>query len=277
MRLDIHTHLGEIPRSLRGSAFKVTIEEYVENALAEGYTHACVYSTDPNEFDRLNAKLIEINNPLKVYPVQWITDLKQKVDSRAMGVKLHSHRGWSDSEQRYGIDYQSDSLLEFLNTLPEGMVVFAHVQNAVKFTNQSRPALIAYLAVQFPKLKFVICHAGAFGLHCGYPDKENKELTVSYHVLWSWGYLAEMQVMEAVLAAKRLPNVWLDSSICLSSKFFKVKLLIESGKFGIGTDFPFARKFPIGSIIKQENMFRKNGIDVEEIHRKSIEWLERPL
>lgn len=272
MKIDLHLHCGRVlDNYLRKGDVIVPTESVVDYFERHEITHACVCYTTRKEIEDL---LLKAKNTT-IYPIQWITDSTDKLYLDInKGVKLHSHRGFSSPlDKKPGLDYLEKEVQEILLSLPDGYIVQYHTQSVSHSLSTPRLSTIGQLAFKYPKLKHMIIHAGAFGLHTAYPTNRDSPHWYTFN---NQAVFAEMLIKEATFLADRLSNIYCDSSIIFSRKHFKTRLVFDCSKSGFGTDFPFCRE-SIGSMKAQERLIRlEYGEDkVKEVHQRSLDWIEK--
>jgi len=274
IRVDFHLHVGRVWGG-RGKDISAPAEEAAKVLQRDGITHACVCYSDKQSMDTLQ----DLCPNVKFFRLQWITNFSQKIDEDAHGIKLHSHRGhstgFSFGEQKgeYGLDYSSRELSGFLKDLPRDFIIQYHTQGSPSLVNISRPLTIAKLAVENPHLKHIVIHAGSFGLRSYYPTSGDAAKIFT-------SLSQEVAVREAVLAANRLTNIYLDTSAILNMMHYKSEYLFYNfEKAGLGSDWPFSEKVPYGSLPKLEKLLIKffGQSVVENIHKRALHFLETPL
>ena len=273
VRCDIHIHLGKVYKSTNKLSHEqyTSPQEVFEFIMKCKITHAVIIYTCINEYRELRALVPE---NIKLYPIKWVIDPTQTnlFNEETVGVKLHHIRGNIDGENLFK-DYDSPAMVKFLKTLPDGYLVCPHFQGASKVVDGSRPIAIAKHALKFPNLKFIIYHSGNFGLNCYYTTELHEQLTFV-------AMCAETAVFEACLAAEKLPNVFLDSSMLISPNHYKTQHLIKHlNKLALGSDFPFTDFISPGRVVpRQEDLIMRaakiNEDDIQTLHKNAVEWLE---
>lgn len=264
IRLDMHLHLGDVYGSRKGRYFFVSPEELYEFIIKCKLTHAVIIYSDIKYFLKLK-ELTQVNQDnIKLYPFQWVTKYNTQLDPEAIGVKFHHVRGGI-------INYESREFKKYIKELPNNYKVLMHTQSTTCVNNAARPMIVAKHAIFNPHLKFIIGHAGVFGFKSYYPkDKSGRYYNDYYYMAVQMEHL----VNEAIYVANKIPNIWLDISSLFSITHYKSHLILNTDKFGFGTDYPF--NSPYKTVIKQETLLRKIKLDIniEKIHQDSISYLE---
>lgn len=264
-RLDMHLHLGEVYGSKKGKTFFVSAQEMYDFIIKSELTHALIIYSDIKYAKELQNIITENNKIIKLFLFKWVTNLNdKKLDEEAIGVKFHHVRGGV-------IDYDSREFKNYLKILPDNYKVLMHTQSTTVVDNAARPMIVAKYAISFPNLKFIVGHAGVFGFKSYYPKDTNGRFYKDYYYM---ALQMEHLVREAVLVANKVENIWLDISSLFSITHYKSHIILETDKFGFGTDYPF--NSPYSKVIKQEVLLRKikADIDIENIHNRSIQYLE---
>ncbi len=278
MRVDLHLHVGKVYGSDKAVEVPININDLKSYIYDSELTHVCAVYTDRRDIEDLMTQCPGV----KIYPIQWIDSTSSTINFDInKGIKLHAFRGQKNIlDKTITSDYTSDQCKNILHHLPQNYLIQYHLQSSTSIFNTARAQVVMILAMKFPHLKHMLIHGGAFGLKAIYPtNREGKYWDKFMHLAVS----AELLVREAQLVADRLPNTFMDSSILLNSKtFFKTKYVCECLKSGFGSDYPFCRNKK-GKIIlgvkNQENIVRElyGQSKVEEMHRRSLEWLESDM
>ena len=264
-RLDMHLHLGDVYGSKKGRSFFVSATDMFNFIRKSKLTHAVIIYSHINYVRELQELLNQNNLNVKLYPLKWVIDLKDtSLDPEAVGVKFHHVRGGV-------IDYESRQFDKYLKQLPDNYKVLMHTQSTTTVGNAARPMIVAEKAIFNPKLKFIVGHAGVFGFKSYYPkDKTGNYYNDYYYMALQMEHL----VNEAVFVVNKIPNIWLDISSLFSITHYKSHLILNTDKFGFGTDYPF--NSPYNTVLKQEILLTKikNDIDLNNIHTNSINYME---
>lgn len=267
MRLDGHLHLGEIYNSKSKGSKQLYVSPEELAAFINKYeiTHAIVIYTNIKELRKLQTL-----TPAKLYPVKWVIDPNNLAfNEETVGIKLHHIRGLVNGVNMFE-DYDDRCVTNMLKNLPDGFLVCFHTQGRDKIADSCRPLAIAKHAIAFPKLKFIIYHAGNYSLHSYYPIEISK-LT---HVAMS----AETAIFEACLISKKIPNVYVEASMLISPNHFKTQLLIQDDvKLMLGSDYPFMDEISPGRICTQQEKLLKRtkpSLDINELHQRAIAFIE---
>ena len=297
VKIDIHTNLGYVPDTKR----KASQELYIPPIrLAEflrkfEITHTVVLYWEYRELEELQKMVPEI----KLYGVKWVLDV-ERATAESMdcdlplnyGIKLHSHRCFieRDGEKIYGLDYSNKLLLaKALDHLPDNKVVYMHTQGSASLQSMASPRSIYSLSLEYPNLKFIIGHMGAFGKGSMKPIPKyfkpvtRKKITRDqryYFNLHKSFVFHSMLVQDAVFIANNTRNVFLDTSIGYP---IKDKVLRGCNKWGIGSDYPFTHvkvnDWENHSYDYQLRLFQKftSIEEVEKSHQNTIDFLEKDL
>jgi predicted TIM-barrel fold metal-dependent hydrolase len=188
----------------------------------------------------------------------WRGDVPRQVRKlimEARGLKLHPFI------ERY--------VLEAKNVLPTLLLakerqlpLLIHTDD--REPNLSRGRLAAALAEPFKDVTFILAHSGAYAP--GIPDQPGATYTDE-------GLVKEL-VSEAIGVARRLPNVFLETSILASR--VKVELVSRDAphdKTLIGSDYPIGKE-SFGSVLFQERMLLSAGLSpghIERFHRNACQ------
>lgn len=250
-KLDIHLNVGDIydsgnAKSRRMFAPPENVATYCKHY---NLTHAvCIYSDY-----KYMEELAKLAPDTKFYGVQWITDLEHDELDQGKplfsGIKLHSHRGGrpakyynrktfpkqdKSDDLSYGIDYSHTKYIaKVLDRLNSGELVYMHTQGVGGFNNRATPRHLFYLARLYPKLKFIMGHAGGYGSMIAARPKTTNVLE---EISWD-KYVDHLSIFtSASIYANSMPNLWLDTS-CFTHT--KASALIFCTKWSIGSDYPF--------------------------------------
>lgn len=272
-RLDCHIHIGEIfsTFSRKEGNYKINVEDVINYVEKQKITHFCAFYTKYEQLDDFK------KCKKTIYPVKWVSSLEEVVDSSQTGCKFHSHRGPVEDSNFYKYNYSDEKLKNYLKSLPKDFKCFFHTQNPTSLKKyENRVEHVVDLALQFPDLKFIICHSGNFSLRTYYPSKEGE--TKYFSSFFKTAFLAEVAVYSSIVASKKLENIFLDSSIILPTiQHSKTVLLSQnSEKLLLGSDFPFVIKAGPYHVKDQEKTLLKfnSNINIEEIHLNGIKLLE---
>ena len=293
-KFDIHTNLGLFPGSESGGKDHVcTKEELAAHCSKYQLTHAMVLYPW-NDYQILedcqkltNTKLYGIqcmffNEKIEFGHQPELSEVEIHSDKPLWaGVKFHSHRGWYniDGTIQNGIDYADTRMMsKVLKRLPDGAIVSTHLQGTASPYNTSRALSIGNLACKFPMLKFLINHAGDYGVTNAKPSymKDYKTGVYTGYMDTLLSYCQSRAAFHAsVEFANHFHNVYLDAS-----NFVKQKGEILSGtkKWCIGTDIPFGNP----SIYSFDNEYKKFASVMPEqqvidaIHN-TLDWFEKDV
>ncbi len=233
LRVDIHQHLGEIPSSTlvsRGKSINVSVKEFVENLNYQKITDVVVLYSDYKELEEVN----KLAPNTRLYGLQYISDPNVDLDVGKplfKGVKLHNTR------HKVKYDYYIEDIGKILDKLPDNSIILYHIQNRTRLVVNDLDK-IQMLAIQYPNLKHILGHSGAYGgMMLGYPkDKSNlnefrKRLRNFCNFTSDFNY--------STIIANNHSNVFCDAAILNCAKY-KAKILGNNTiKVGIGTDFNF--------------------------------------
>lgn len=278
MRVDLHLHIGKVYESDKAVEVPIDTNDLKSYIYDSELTHVCAVYIDRQQIEDLMSQCPDV----KIYPIQWVDTTSSTINFDInKGIKLHTFRGQKNILDKTIVsDYTSDQCKNMLQRLPQNYLIQYHLQSSTSIYNTARAQVIMMLAIKFPYLKHMLIHGGAFGLNTMYPtNKESKYWDAFTHLAVS----AELLVREAQLVADKLSNVFMDSSILFNSNtFFKTKYVCECLKSGFGSDYPFCKnkqgKVILGIKNQEQVVERLYGKSkVEEMHRRSLEWLESDM
>jgi hypothetical protein len=295
-KLDIHTNLGTFP----GSASAISndhycsVKELYDHIVAHNITHhVCLYGRD--EYHLLQ-ELADMLPNVKHYGLQCLFGLHQDAATDisnipfdinrsdrplCAGIKLHSVRGWwtgikdeTNEKGGSGIEYGQYNLMrKILNKLPKSTIVSMHTQGSLNHRNKGTPLHIAHLASKYPALKFIINHAGDYGVQSFKPSFMIKDKPgvnggfADYMLLHSQSKGA---IANSILYSQDFHNIFLDTSNYCTHKaeiFNKLKPI----KWCIGTDIPFGNA-SVYNFTKEETRFANAGLVCD--YDNAIHWVE---
>lgn len=297
VKVDIHTNLGYVPDTKR----KASQELYIPPIrLAEflkkfEITHTVVLYWDYRELEELQKMVPDIT----LYGVKWVLDVERSTYESMdcdlplnYGIKMHSHRCYKmrDGEKIYGLDYSDKSLLaKTLDILPDNKLVYMHTQGSASLQSMASPRSIYSLSLEYPNLKFIMGHMGAFGKGSMKPIPKyfkavtRKKITKDqryYSNLHKSYVFHSMLVRDAVFIANNTDNIYLDTSIGYP---IKNEVLRGCKKWGIGSDYPFTHvkvdDWENHSYDYQLRLFQKftSVEEAEESHQNTIDFIEKDL
>lgn len=263
LRLDAHIHIGEVYGNSRKTSptIYVTPQQINDYITLHKVTHCVLlYGGNYSVIQRLK----QINKTTVFYPLQWVYNTSQHLDQGISGVKLHSRRG----PQGVGLDYtDTTNMFKLFKRLEPGSIVYFHTQPSAGLKDS--PRTILTYALKYPQLKFVICHAGAFGLH------SFKPVNVHNRGVWGAYYNCMLNIAESIILAKEIKNIKIQSSL-LFPGHYKNKMLVHYGDFMIGTDYPFTKQYTFAKFDTQQKYITKinENFNIQQLHQNGINFLE---
>ena len=221
--LDIHIHLGSIPsaKSKQSVPFIITPESVAEHIKKFNITDAVLLYDVYENIERLHSLVPECN----LVGLQYITDPTNTIldldKPFFRGVKLHSHR--SKTGDLGGTEYTSKETKQLLNQLRADDIILYHTQNPTSSRSSNHVRMIAELSVEYPWLKHIIGHSGAYGMMCYKPQRNNydfsdKQQYKNYLSFMTSFICMRLAVKEAIELAELQPNVFLDTSTFIQPK-----------------------------------------------------------
>lgn len=228
LRVDIHQHLGIIPRNQNiafGSEFEVTKEEFIENIIKSNLTDVVVLYSNYYDLEFIQQQLPNIN----LYGLQYIKSLNDKLDIDKplfKGIKLHNRRNTDN------YSYSDSGIIKLLNKLREDDIILFHTQTREKL-GECNLDEINRLASKYKQYKFILGHSGAYGLHTAKPLNFNH---INYFYFLRKYLNTKSDFYFSADLSMNHSNIFCDSSIYTPQKG---KSMRNTLKFGIGTDFPF--------------------------------------
>jgi predicted TIM-barrel fold metal-dependent hydrolase len=276
MKLDIHLNLGQIPETRKRTPLYISPDQLYDYVKRNNLTHIGVIYYGKSEAERFLELIRE--DSVVCYLFQWVVDIeKVKLNEFDRGICVHSGRGTVD-HQEYGLDYSRIS--HYLKKLPKDTIVYVHLQGSASGRNISRALSVSSWAISHPHLKFLMEHAGGY---CSQFDmypiidsiSEVKGGNIIVRNLYKQGIGSEACVQEACLVAKKLPNVFIDSSM-FAQKNYKTDLLHNNNKWSYGSDYPFVNE--TYKIDKQMQVMSQyydyDECKPQEIHQRGVDWIE---
>jgi len=288
MKVDLHTHIGNIPSSAKKGTFtKDVTPEEAANFLEEfNITHTVILYSEYSILEQLS-KITKT----KLYGIQWINDPYNDILDQGRplyyGVKVHSHRSKyiRKGEEIYGLDYTNARHMKaLLGRMTPGEIVYMHTQESVSPLNPASPRSVLKNAIKYPHLKFIIGHAGHYGgfavarpvdrlidpliLDSGSEDKKHLHGLTQY-------LLAQQNTSDAGEMTKYYHNIFLDSSVYTKQK---AEVLKNYKKWCIGSDYPFGDKNTY-NFDKQVKAFNKHmpSSKIEEGYKEALHFIETPI
>lgn len=264
------------------------------------YGVQCVFGSDSAKPTDVDTLVLDAADPSKTLCV---------------GVKFHSHRGWwyrkpvsqkdgdtvvIDSKLEEiatlegtvykkknhsklllpGIDYyNSREVHTILKQLPKGAICSFHTQGAPSpNVSYSSPLALAGLASKYPQLKFVINHAGDYGVTNPKPSymKDYKTGIYTGYMDTLLSYCQSRSAFHAsVEFANHFHNIYLDASNFVKQKG---EILSDTKKWCIGTDIPFGSP----SIHSFDNEYKKFSSvmpeqQVIDAMHNTLDWFEKDV
>lgn len=280
LKLDIHLNLGQIPETKKRTPLHVSPQQMIDYIIKYNLSHAVILYKDIEEYREVRNNVLQT---VKLYPLKWITDVdvevKQLQEEEAVGVCVHSHRGTVD-ESIYGLDYAGRPIHKIFKNLPENFIVCVHTQGVNSYRNISRAMSVVKWAAKYPHLKFLIEHTGSYLRKEFYPSVKSwddlQEGNGHVPAFLQDAIGSESCIQEALLASKKMHNIFCDSSI-VSAKNYKAKLLDQSKDWAFGSDWPFEND--LCSVDKQVKIFQKHynytDEDIQAIHQRGVDFLEK--
>jgi predicted TIM-barrel fold metal-dependent hydrolase len=252
MRVDCHVHIDRI-----GAPHKTpppTVDETVAYTRREEIgLIAAIY-----EQDAVLETFREAG--IDLFPFFWVRSPREpKVLASARGLKLHPYI------DRYTLTVEN-VLPSLLIARERNLPLLVHTDD--REPHLSRGALLGDVARQFPDLKFILAHSGAYAP--GDPNRPGESYVADDRI--------RELVSEAIAVAEELPNVWLETSVLASR--VKAQLLATTGpvdRIVIGSDFPIC-KDTFGSVVYQEERLVEAGFSratLERIHVNARDFLLR--
>lgn len=262
VKVDLHIHLGECPKSftkLNGStAICPTVDEVLEHLEKYQITHAVILYENYEMLEQLSKRYHG-----ELYGLQYIYDENQELDIGKplfKGVKLHNRRNHSK--------YRYDKVEHIIKQLPNNSIILYHTQQRCETLQLGEDQIqqILYYAVKYPHIKHIVGHAGAYAVGSYKPTNRDSE---SFGMLLRYFY-QNVYTHQAAQTIADLPNVLLESSC-----FNKTKAKIIR-KFGIGSDFSFGK----GNHNYDQQLrsyVRVSGIPSILIQKQALDFLELNL
>lgn len=277
--LDIHIHLGSIPsaKSKQSVPFIITPESVAEHVKKFNITDAVLLYDVYENIEKLHSLVPECNLIGLQYvadPTNTILDLDKPFFH---GVKLHSHR--SKTGDLVGTEYTSQETKQLLNQLRADDIVLYHTQNPTSNRSANHVRMIAELSIEYPWLKHIIGHSGAYGMMCYKPQRNNydfsdKQQYKNYLSFMTSFICMRLAVKEAIELAELQPNVFLDTSTYIQPK---AELFVNSERWSIGSDFPLGSE-PMHNFESQMKKFEKvTGQQRDDINNRGIKFIEDSL
>lgn len=277
--LDIHIHLGSIPKgkSTQSSTFLISAESVAEHIKKFSITDAVLLYDTYDNIELLHSLVPECN----LIGLQYIADASNAIldlnKPFFRGMKLHSHR--SKTGDLVGTEYTSSEAKQLLNQLRADDIVLYHTQNPTSSRSSNHVRMIAELSVEYPWLKHIIGHSGAYGMMCYKPQRDNYDFTdkqqyKNYLSFMSSFICMRLAVKEAVELAELQQNVFLDTSTFINPK---AELFTASEKWSIGSDFPLGSEV-MYNFEKQMKQFESvTGQHRDVINSRGIDFIENSL